>query len=171
MIEVEVKVKVADLGATLGRLSKLREVGRYEEEDIYWDDALGTLRKRGVVLKLRRRDGTCSLIFKGRRLKCDCKAREEVEVRVDDAKGMEKILSEIGFKPSFKVFKVRREYVSPHGRVFLDEVRGAGSFMELEAVGRELSEARVRLRRLMEEVGVKEEDVITKAYPEILEKH
>ena len=66
-----------------------------------------------------------------------------------------------------RVKKQRRLYVSGRTRIHLDTVAGLGTFVELEVVMREgepVDEAQAEARRLMEALGIGEDDLVEGAY-------
>jgi len=168
LVEAEVKVRILEEDPILTRLSKLQEKGTYEEEDTYFDDPLGILRKMGGTLKLRRRGNEYSIIFKGGDKGGEYKIKEEVEVRISDVNAMERILIKLGFKPRLKIHKVRTEYLLPKGKVFMDRIRGLGTFVEVEALGRSREEAECRLKELVKELKLNHKNLIKESYPRML---
>lgn len=79
-----------------------------------------------------------------------------------------KVLGRIGV-----VSKFRTVYLVGQTRVHLDEVEGLGSYLELEVVLRDeqsLEEGQEIANKLMNALGVEEEDLITGAYFDMLQE-
>jgi predicted adenylyl cyclase CyaB len=71
------------------------------------------------------------------------------------------------------VRKRRLLYLVGRTRIHLDEVEGLGAFLELEVVladGEEEAEGEVIARRLLADLGVRDEDRVAKAYIDLLEE-
>ena len=69
------------------------------------------------------------------------------------------------------VTKTRRLYLVGQTRVHLDEVEGLGTFLELEVVlaeGQAAEEGHRVAREIMEKLEVREEDLLTGAYADLL---
>ena len=87
--EIEIKLRVASPGAACGlleRLGAVRERSRVFEDNVLYDDAAGSLRSGGCVLRVREAGGEALLTFKGpKRLVEGAKSRDEHETRVASA--------------------------------------------------------------------------------------
>jgi adenylate cyclase, class 2 len=133
--ETEVKLQVGELGAV--RVA-LRALGarlvheRHFEDNLLFDDAAGTLRARGQVLRLRRTPRGGVLTFKGpREVQGGVKSREERESDVADADALEGILRRLGYRPVFRYQKYRESWSHAGQAIELDETP-IGAFVELE---------------------------------------
>jgi adenylate cyclase class 2 len=135
MTETEVKLRVdgpdaaraavARLGAALAR-------PRHFEDNLLLDDARGSLRTAGSVLRLRRTPTGGSLTFKGpRHLEEEVKSREEVEAPVADADALQAVLERLGFRPVFRYQKYRETYAWRGQEIVIDETP-IGTFFEIE---------------------------------------
>src|SRR5512133_3270205 len=104
--ETEVKLRVADADRVRARL---REIGaalrrpRHFEDNLLFDDANGSLRTQGTVLRLRRTPHGGFLTFKGpREMMAGVKSREERETGVGDPDVLEGILHRLGYRTVFR---------------------------------------------------------------------
>jgi adenylate cyclase class IV len=64
-------------------------------------------------------------------------------------------------------------YLVGRTRIHLDEVEGLGAFLELEVVladGQPEAEGEVIARRLLADLGVRDEDRVARAYIDLLEE-
>lgn len=133
--ETEVKLRVSDLGALRRRLLTLGarlERERHLEDNVLLDDAQGSLRARGSVLRLRRTAHGAVLTFKGPREEAGgLKSREEREVAIGDAPGLAGILRRLGYEPRFRYQKYRESWLLRGQLVELDETP-VGTFVEIE---------------------------------------
>ena len=133
--EVEIKLPAPDLDAVRGRLreggGRLVAARHLERNDLY-DDAEGSIAKRGCVLRLRRAEGVALLTFKGSaQFAGGIKAREERETAVADPDALDRILAGLGYQPRFRYEKRREEWAFERCVVALDETP-IGRFVEIE---------------------------------------
>jgi adenylate cyclase class 2 len=182
--EVEVKLRVADLGRMRGLLRSLgaRLRCRVWEHNTLYDTSRSRLRKRGHLLRLRiltplqgRGTGLFGLLtYKGPSLRLQdwngsrpqrpragqrYKVREEIEASTANPERLAGILEALGLAPSFRYEKIRASYVLPRLsglNVELDETP-VGNFLELEGTPRLID----RAARLL---GYKPADYITRSY-------
>ena len=134
-VEIEVKLRVASPEAAsslLVRSGARRVEARHFEDNRLFDDAAGSLRARGVSLRLRRTPLRATLTYKGpRRLRDGLKAREERETNIEDADEMQAILLALGLSPVFRYQKYREVWALGEAEVVVDETP-MGSFLEIE---------------------------------------
>ncbi|GCC17076.1 hypothetical protein chiPu_0020472 [Chiloscyllium punctatum] len=87
-----------------------------------------------------------------------------------DPDGLTKVLSDaLGVKGIVK--KERWLYMVGQTRIHVDQVKGLGNFMELEVVlgeDQSLEEGEAIAQKLMDELGIKKEDLLTGAYMELI---
>lgn len=72
-----------------------------------------------------------------------------------------------------RVKKKRTLYISGATRIHLDEVEGLGHFVELEVVlspGKDRKDGELTARRLMDELGIRDHDLLDKSYVDMLEE-
>ncbi len=133
--ETEVKLRVSELDPvreSLRRLGAQRSRERHLEDNVLFEDAGGSLRERGTVLRLRRTPGKGLLTFKGpRQLEGGVKSREELETTVEDPGALETILRRLGYRPVFRYQKYRESWSYRGQEIELDETP-IGSFLEIE---------------------------------------
>ncbi len=170
MLEIEVKVRVADLDAVRSRLKSRgsRLCGRSVERDVYYNAPQRDFGATDEALRVRYAGDTCVVTYKGpKRSGPGLKVREELNVGVESGEEFERILRHLGFKPVREVVKMREAYTMPGATVLLDEVEDLGSFVEIEASA-ELEEglATERVNRLAEELELPKE-YITLSYLEM----
>jgi len=142
-LEIEAKFRVESHDEVRARLHEAGAVplGAVVETNVIFDRADGTLRRAGCGLRLRStmgEDGTphkATLTFKGAQQPGPLKAREELEVSLDDAAGMEQILAASGFHTILWYQKRRESWWLHDCRIELDEPPHVGRFIEIEGPG------------------------------------
>lgn len=133
--EVEIKLPASDLDAVRVRLreydARLVSPSHFEGNDLY-DDAEGSIAKRGCVLRLRSTPGGAVLTFKGpAQFAGGVKTREERETAVGDPGELDRILAGLEYRPRFRYEKRREEWAFDRCVVALDETP-IGNFVEVE---------------------------------------
>jgi adenylate cyclase class 2 len=162
--EIEIKLRLTD--AAEGR-RRLRQAGfrvarrRVLEQNVIFDTPELTLRRRGLVLRLRTSGARSLVTFKGPSERGKHKIRTEIEFELDGPAAFGQILEALGYRPSFRYEKYRAEYVDETGagRAMLDETP-VGTFLELEGPARWIDRTARRL-------GFGEADYITATYAEL----
>ena len=135
MLEIEIKVRVADLAALRRTLLErgaalVRE--RHREDNVLYDTRSGTLKSARRALRLRTAGSRTVLTLKGAPLASRrFKIRPEYETVVRDAGSTRKILRALGLSPAFRYAKQRTELRLGRVKICLDEL-AAGTFVELE---------------------------------------
>ena len=133
--ETEIKLRLASVEAardSLRRIGARLVRARHFEDNVLFDDAGGSLRSRGTVLRLRRTPDGALLTFKGpRRIEAGVKSREERETAVGDADEARAILRGLGYEPRFRYQKHRETWTHRGQEIEVDETP-IGAFLEIE---------------------------------------
>ncbi len=141
MIETEVKIKVEDLHEIKRRMKK--KGGIYEssffEDNIVFDDAHGTLRRKEYLLRLRKSD-RITVTVKTPMQKERYKVMQEYEIEVSDFDQTLSILNVLGYHKVFRYQKMREIFSFQHTKVFLDDTP-IGYFVEIEGEGKDIEHA------------------------------
>jgi len=163
MMEYEVKIRVTDPGPLRARLAGLgiRPSSRLHERDLYFNAPGRDFGKTDEALRIRTTAEGSSLTYKGPRLGLTgVKAREEIIVPIGSGDAMAKLLERLGFTRTTAVEKDRVTYRVEGTYVALDEVKGLGSFVEIEApAGLGEAEAVALIGRVRELLGVMGEEI------------
>ena len=171
MMEYEVKIRVGSLQPLRARLASLgiRPVSTLTEQDTYFNSPTRDFGGTDEALRIRRTEEGASLTYKGPKIGlAGIKAREELIASVDPGEAMEGILLRLGFSRTAEVRKTRETYRVDGTYVALDEVKGVGSFVEIEAPsGLAEREAVVLISRVRRELEVKGEET-TLSYLEMI---
>jgi adenylate cyclase class 2 len=169
MIEVEVKARrgpnVLDKILAMGAVLK----GTEHHHDIYFNSPTRDFRRTDEALRIRIKEEGARLTYKGPKLDSRTKSRLELTVEVEDPSAMEKILAELGFRPSGEVRKRRTKYSLDEITFALDDVEGLGSFLEIEAPAEgNWADKQERVLKILQRLGQGES--IRKSYLELLEE-
>ena len=152
LLEIEVKVFVADLDAVADRVraaGATLAAGRVFERNIRYENAEGAFTPSGVVLRLRK-DTRVRLTYKaappeGPGVTTEGVLRRfEAEVTVDDLDTMDLILQRLGFRPYVIYEKYRTTYELDDTEIVLDEMP-YGNFVEIEGTEADIEAALVTL--------------------------
>jgi len=158
--ETEVKLRVSSAEEARARVRRagahlVRE--RHFEENVLFEDAAGTLRARGAVLRLRETPHGSFLTFKGpREIEGGVKSREERESAVSDAGEVRAILARLGYRPLFRYQKYRESWVLRGQAIEVDETP-IGSFLEIEGDAE-------GIRAVAAELGFSPRDFVAESY-------
>jgi len=164
--EVEQKFPVADLAAVEAKLGALGATffEPIEQSDGYYAHPCRDFAVTDEALRIRRVGDANFVTYKGPKVDTTTKTRREIELPLAGgdagAAGFAGLLEAIGFTPVAEVRKIRRcATLSRRGRtitIALDDVRGAGTFVELELIAEEngLDDAREALAELAAELGL-----------------
>ena len=135
MLEIEVKIRVGDLRPVRSRLIEAGASApeRAHERDIYYNAPDRDFTRTVEALRVRYSGDHCVLTYKGAKLPgYSAKAREELSTSVESGLILEQILERLEFKRTAEVEKIREYYRFGTASVALDEVKGLGSFVEIE---------------------------------------
>ncbi|KAG9331405.1 hypothetical protein JZ751_019295 [Albula glossodonta] len=163
---VEIKAAVRNLQLLTQRAKELsKSTGTLiRQHDTFFNVQKGRLKLRNLM------DGTGQLIFYERPDVDGPKLSNYSISLTSDPDGLTRVLSDaLGVKGSVK--KERSLYLVGQTRVHVDTVEGLGHFMELEVVmqeGQTAEEGEAIAQQLMEDLGVKKEDLIVGAYMDLL---
>jgi adenylate cyclase class 2 len=182
MIEVEIKIIVKNItrleeqllqnGFTKGKSLK--------ESDYYLDDESGSIRNNDQALRIRCSQDlnsdviTNTITYKGPKLDTISMTRKELEIHTDSLETGIEIFSSLGYQKIYPVIKRREYFHKENISVCIDQVEQLGSFFELEIIVENESEKNAALDQLislLEELGYQKEDIITRSYLSMLQKH
>jgi adenylate cyclase class 2 len=157
MLEVEVK---AHLEQPERVISNIIELGGHEiyftvQRDTYYRHPGRDFAETDEALRIREEEGRSFITYKGPKLDPDTKSREELEVPLVDPRDLGVLLLRLGFEPVAVVEKRRRGYLLGTLEVCIDEVKGLGHFLEVEAREcRDLEEGKKRVLGLLDTLGL-----------------
>jgi adenylate cyclase class 2 len=138
MIEFELKARVGDLAGVRAALRArgARNDGDRTEHDVYYNHPARDFAATDEALRVRYAGEGAVMTYKGAKLAgTRLKAREELNLWVEDGSVLEAMLDRLGFRRTAVVRK-RRELWSLEGAsIALDEVESLGTFAEVEIIG------------------------------------
>ena len=149
MIEIESKFRSPGNDKIEKALAKIGAKKTAEEtmEDVYFAHPGRDFGETDEALRLRKKSDGAELSYKGPRMNVErAKAREEINLRVDNALTAQRIVERLGFKEVCVVKKSRKSYTIDKLRIDVDDVEGLGEFVELEI----LTESPERSEELLE---------------------
>ena len=160
--EIEIKLRLPD---KLGKIRlTLHDLGfritkhRALESNVLFDNSKRALRRHGKLIRVRKFGPTNVLTYKGPSQPGKYKKRQEIEIDLPDAAGLDEVLTHIGYHPVFRYEKFRTEYGKRNndGKVLVDETP-IGNFLEIEGSPRWID----RTAKLL---GFSKKDYITRSY-------
>jgi adenylate cyclase class 2 len=157
MLEVEAKAHLDDPERIISSIIELggREIYFTVQRDTYYRHPNRDFAQTDEALRIREEEGRSFITYKGPKLDAETKSREELEVPLVDPQDLGGLLLRLGFEPVAVVEKRRRGYLVGTLEVCVDEVKGLGHFLEVEARGCEdLDEGRERVLGLLESLGL-----------------
>ncbi len=138
MLEIEVKARIPDEEG-LKRLERYvaewESLPKRHQCDTYFSHPCRDFAKSDEALRIRRQDGNTYLTYKGPKRDDFSKTRKEIEVKASE--GVSGLLESLGFSEVKTVYKTRRPFRKGSIMLFLDEVEGLGSFVEMESLSGE----------------------------------
>jgi predicted adenylyl cyclase CyaB len=164
---VEIKAKVWDMDTVRGRAAALSDAPAVvlEQEDTFFNVPDGRLKLRVFP------DGKGELIAYRRPDEAGPKTSEYFVYRTSHPEQLADLLTRaLGVRGVVR--KRRLLYLAGPTRIHLDEVEGLGAFLELEVVladGQPEAEGEAIARRLLCDLGVRDEDRVAAAYIDLLE--
>jgi predicted adenylyl cyclase CyaB len=168
---VEWKGRLCDLAGAAARAAALgAEPRSFERQvDTYFRVPQGRLKLRRRWLG-EDRELPAELIAYQRPDRSGARASEWVRVRVGDAAAMIELLDEAA-GIDVEVEKTRLVLLHNGVRIHLDDVKGCGTFLELEAIVDERCDdaaAAVKVRKLLEQLGLSTVPAIAGSYRELV---
>ncbi len=136
--EIEAKLKVDSLQEVESKLKQLGAefLAEQLQTDYHFDDANKILTKADRSLRLRRQKSGENerffLTYKGSKEKSDFKKRQEIEIEIENADSMQKLLMALGYEMALSVEKKRCLWKLGGCEVALDELPLLGNFVEIE---------------------------------------
>ena len=163
---IEIKAHARGFEQQMEKAAELADgpVERIEQEDTFYRTRRGRLKLRIFA------EGNGELIFYRRADQAGPKTSSYDRFKTVEPFQLKCVLDG-GLEPIGVVRKRRSLYLHGQTRIHLDEVEGLGRFLELEVVllpGQPESEARREAERLMQVLGIRQCDLIDRAYLDLL---
>ena len=160
--ETEVKFRVVDRPSLEARLLSLGARARAPEYEynLVLDDRKGSLREKGMALRLRETEGRGLVTLKGKKtVKAGVKTRVEIETEVDLPRRMLSVFEALGYDIRFRYEKRRATWTfeDPGRPVVVIDETPIGLFAEIEGED-------PAIRRLAAELDVREGEFLKDSY-------
>ncbi|NQE53847.1 putative adenylate cyclase [ANME-1 cluster archaeon GoMg3.2] len=173
MIEVETKLKINNIEQMEERLKGLKGMykGEKTELDLYFDHPNIQIFRNGGALRVRDADGKYRLTYKGPKKDDETTSREEIEIGIESAREVRKILAELGFYVLCEVKKQRKTYLLGDLIVTLDDVEDLGEFIEVEGKASndaEYMKKKKEIFMLLNDLKLSSEVISKKSYLEMI---
>lgn len=179
-IEIEAKFPLLNIDETINILKK---VGKKTEEsirqiDTYYTPAhINFIEQKPIVkwLRVRKTDDENTINFKdwsnnSREKKIKCK---EIEVGVDDYKGIKEILKSLDFTEIIVVDKTRTSFLYKDIIFSIDKIKDLGNFIELEYknnIFEDEDESLKYILSILNELNISVGEQIFAGYPQLIMK-
>ncbi|MHA1310984.1 MAG: class IV adenylate cyclase [Candidatus Helarchaeota archaeon] len=175
MIEVELKVPIADKNMIAGELKKIGFVFKKSiiQNDTYFQHPIRDFAKTDEALRIRETPEEVFLSYKGPKLDEITKTREEIEISFDNSKNLKKIFEKIGFKKVIVINKTRELFEMDEIKAAIDIVEHLGAFLELEILCENketMPDKRETLFSILKKINISQNSIIRKSYLELLLK-
>ena len=157
MLEVEAKAHLDDPERIISSILDQggREIYFTVQRDTYYRHPGRDFAATDEALRIREEQGRSFITYKGPKLDAETKSREELEVPLVDPGDLGVLLLRLGFEPVAVVEKRRRGYLVGTLEVCIDEVKGLGHFLEVEAREcQDLEEGKARVLELLDRLGL-----------------
>jgi adenylate cyclase, class 2 len=171
-MEIEAKMKVADLDSVRRKLKELGAVrrGKEFETNSYFDTSDESLQKSGKGLRIRvavdeAGSRKAKITMKGALQQGPLKSREETEFSVSDPDAASLLLQNLGYHPTLSFEKRRESWEFQKCEVDLDELPYLGFYVEIEGPG----EAPVMAAR--KSLGLSDLPLISTGYISLLARY
>ncbi len=177
-MEIEIKLRVKDKEAIRGKLLGLGAISKGASTNIdhYFTVKHRDFMKTKECLRVRElpERNISMLTYKPATTRKMEDAgfmwKEEMEMEVEDGAMMSRILECLGCRKLATVHKVREKFEFRGFNVTMDEVKGVGSFMEIEMMGEDVEEAEAGMWKIIGELGLSRKDVEAENYRDLVMK-
>ncbi len=173
-IEVELKFPLLNhgkLAQALNKIAKPEEVDVFQKDTYYVPKHRNFLENRPISewLRIRETKQGASINYKNwhdapgiKTISCD-----EFETGVDNASALKNIFNILDFKEVIIVEKIRNTWHYKDVFISIDDIKGLGNFIELEANGTfpSIQEAKDHLYKILKEINAKVGEQDYKGYP------
>ena len=164
-ISKEVKLKIKDKNQIIKKLKSKNAVliGGCKETSTRYDDKKESYEKKGEFIRLRSGlKNTITLKEKVDEEDSKILTRNDIEIEVDNLKGIKYILKKLGLNPVYTMEKYRLKWLYNENEIDIDELL-FGCFLEIHGKENEIW-------KILEELELKKEDIIEGTYWDIFEE-
>lgn len=178
-IEVELKFPLLnkkELEAKLNSLAKKEKEVREQKDTYFTPKHKNYLDTRPTTewLRIRETQKGASIAYKNYHKEKDAKAVscDEFETKIGNPEILHKIFMALEIKELTVVHKTRKAWEYKDTEIAIDEVKGLGDYIEIEAKGKfnSINEAKKHLYAVLEELGAKTGEQDFEGYPFLILK-
>ncbi len=161
--EIEIKFPVENEERTVRILlaAGARKASEGFEHNVVFDS--GSLRKKGMLLRLRKTGGKSILTLKKRQRRGEFKEAEELETGIGDFSKAKEILSSLGYEV-FWIYEKQKSVFTLGGTVITLDRLPFATFLEIEG-------SRAGIRSAMAKLGLDPKKGRTESYMKLYEQH
>ena len=126
--------------------------GASVQRDIYLTPSHRNITEDDEAIRVRHESGPgkWTLTYKGKNKSLSFHDREELETAVDNGEALLSILAQMDFRVILEIEKTRELYSSDSYGICIDEVKGLGTYIEIEYLSGESGIDRDKIKREME---------------------
>ena len=159
--EIEIKTRIKNKKRLLAKFALLgiRKKNKKHYVDIYFSPKKGKrfIFPKNPKMRIRKdlTSGTASFEY---HLPSGIYGGHEREIEISDGDMMDVILKHLDFVEEVRVDKIRSYYEYKNFNVYIDEVKGLGSFLEVEIMNAPKRKAALKkIKQLLNDLGVKKD--------------
>ena len=181
-LEVETKVRIAEVVREIDNMrQRVRKIARFVKKETKGDDYFAIKRKGypKKAFRIRKRGEIYEINFKKWLRKLwskDIVVKQEFEFKIGDVEHLDNflaLLKDLGFEQWVKKLKKSEAYVYKKDKrvvIEINHVKHLGWFLEIEYLCQrhELNTARRKIRKVLRQLGVKQEDIDNTGYTKML---
>ena len=174
-MEIEIRAKISNTKNIQNLLSQIgaKLVKEVSQIDRYYG-AICLYKKLGYtfLLRVRYQGKKAFLTYKGAKQK-KAGVWEEYEFPITEPSQMENMLSEMGLDLVIEVHKHRLEYTLNNFAICIDEIKGLGTFVEVELQTSDktsTTQAKAKIQDLLTKLNINKESIIHEGYVTLLLK-
>jgi len=181
-LEVETKVKIANVVREIDDMRKrVKKIAKFVKKEKRGDDYFA-IKRRGYpkkAFRIRNKGGKYEINFKKwlrRYWSDDIVVKQEFEFKLGDVENLNNflaLLKDVGFQQWVKKIKKTESYQHKRDKriiIEINHVKHLGWFLEIEYLCQkhELRKAKRKIRQVLKELGVKQEDIDNTGYTKML---
>ena len=180
LLEIERKRQLTgNIEELIGRLRNIgfKPTGNLREIDTYYSRPDVDFMQTVECLRIRQRDGFAEVTYKPATTTATHTANDVIikpetnlPIQPGDATTAKQLLTNLGMVRLVEVNKYRRSFQSsdfPQATVAIDEIKGAGTFVEVEVLSDDEASALMTISEIETKLGLDSMEIVTRPYRDI----
>lgn len=169
MYEVEIRAEVnqEDIKKNIDKLNAENDKEIYQEDDYF---KCSFDKERNLIFRVRTKGNKKLLTLKGSSKEETDSAWQEWETEITDDEILKNIFLTNSYERVVQIKKHRETYKTNNLEINIDKVERLGTFIEIEKKSNSPKEAKEELVKILEDLGVKKEDIIEEGYVPLMLK-